>query len=80
MTDFYVSWMKPIGRARIHKGECSNCNKGEGQTGQDKPKREVTGWHGPFDLPEARAKAERLRLEGYGDVDFCGTCLRSQTL
>jgi hypothetical protein len=77
MTSFYVSWMKPQGRARIHKGECSNCNHGAGQKGQSKPKQEVTGWHGPMTFEAAEQKLAELRRQGYGDTDKCGTCLRS---
>lgn len=77
MNDLWVSWMKPIGRARIHRGSCSNCNDGQGQAGQRKDKREVTGWHGPFDLSAAEAKATSLSRAGYQDVEFCGTCLRT---
>lgn len=77
MTDFYVSWMKPVGRARIHRGDCSNCNHGDGQKGQDKPKREVTGWHGPMTFEAAERKVEELRQKGYRDTGSCGKCLRS---
>jgi hypothetical protein len=77
MPDFYVSWMKPIKRARIHTAECSNCNSGNGQAGQDKTGSGNTGWHGPFSFEGAQNRAEKLRREGFTDVDYCGTCLRS---
>lgn len=77
MDQFYVSWMKPIRRARIHRGACSNCNEGQGQLGQDKSGSGATGWLGPMSLEEAEAEAERFKQKGFTDVSFCGTCLRS---
>lgn len=44
MTDFYVSWMKPIERARIHKADYRDCNHGQGQLGQDKTGSGNSGW------------------------------------
>jgi hypothetical protein len=79
-TRFYVSWMKPVKRARIHRGHCSHCNHGEGQVGQDKTGSDSTGWCGPYDLEGARAKAQAFVREGFTDVAFCGTCLRSRKL
>ena len=76
MSDFYVSFMKPIKRARIHKGECSNCNNGQGQIGQDKTGGGATGWSAALSLEDATALAERYRQQGFTDVGFCGTCLR----
>jgi hypothetical protein len=80
MPEFFVSWMKPIKRARIHKAECSNCNDGAGQLGQDKTGSGNTGWDGPMTLEQAKALARRRTREGYTDVAFCGTCLRSHKL
>ncbi len=80
MTDFFVSWMKPIGRSRIHRGECSNCNNGQGQLGQDKNNSGNTGWDGPFSLEDAKTKLEDRGIQGFTDLGFCGTCLRGHKL
>lgn len=80
MSDFYVSFMKPIKRARIHKGECSNCNNGKGQLGQDKTGSGATGWSEALPLDGAIALAARYVQQGYKDVAFCGTCLRGHKL
>lgn len=80
MPDFYVSFMKPIKRARIHKGECSNCNNGQGQFGQDKTGSGATGWSEALSFEAAVARADRYRQQGYKDVAFCGTCLRGEKL
>lgn len=80
MPDFYVSFMKPIKRARIHKGECSNCNNGQGQLGQDKTGGGATGWSEALSLDAAVVLANHYREKGYKDVAFCGTCLRSNKL
>lgn len=81
MTNFYVSYMKPIGRARIHKGSCSHCNDGKGQKGQDKEHSGITGWDGPMTLEEAKEKLEYWRkTRNFKDLAFCGTCLRSHVI
>lgn len=80
MTEFYVSHMNPIKRARIHQSDCSNCNGGQGQLGQDKTGSGATGWDGPFTLEDARAFAASYVAKGFKDVAFCGTCLRSHRL
>lgn len=80
MTDFYVSFMKPIKRARIHKSECSNCNRGQGQLGQDKTGSGATGWSGAMSRQAAVELAQSYIRQGYKDVAFCGTCLRGEKL
>ena len=64
MTAFYVSYMKPIKRARIHKGECSNCNNGQGQIGQDKTGGGATGWSEALSLQDAIALADQYKNRG----------------
>lgn len=77
---FYVSWMRPIKRARIHLRFCSHCNGGEGQNGQDRTGSGNTGWFGPFQELAAIQKAMSLVQEGFTDVGFCGTCLKGRKL
>ena len=77
MPEFFVSFMSPIKRARVHRGECSNCNHGRGQLGQDKTGSGATGWSGALSHDEALALAKSYKAKGYTDVDYCGTCLRS---
>ncbi len=78
MTDFYVSWMKPIKRARIHKADCRNCNDGRGQLGQDKTGSGNTGWIEATTMERALEIASDFKRKGFTDVEFCGTCLRSK--
>lgn len=77
MADFWVFHAKPIGRVRIHRADCSNCNDGQGQPGQlKKPEAErtATQWHPANTLMEAETIMRRLVPK---DGKRCGTCLRS---
>ena len=78
MADFWVSWMKPHGRARIHDGACPNCNHGAGQRAQEKTGSGATGWEGPYaTLDQARERLAAFEAKGYAHTGFCRTCLRS---
>jgi hypothetical protein len=75
MADFWVFEAKPIKRARVHRKECSNCNDGKGQPGQDKkPGSNATQWYPAATLDDAIAIMGRLKPK---DGKLCGTCLRS---
>jgi hypothetical protein len=76
MDDLYVSWVQPIKRARIHRGNCRHCNHGAGQTAQQTTGSGNTSWLGPMGLAEAEEEIRSLRKQGYRDLAKCGLCLR----
>jgi hypothetical protein len=71
---FYVSYMTPHGRARIHKGECIHCRDGLGQENQQKTGSGATGWSRPFDtLAEAEAYMA-AQFPKFQDRGLCQHC------
>ncbi len=71
---FYVSYMTPVKRARIHKGSCPHCRDGKGQENQERNNSGHTGWSRPFVSLE---EAETYMVEafpGFSDIGKCGHC------
>ena len=63
-----------IEMARVHIGECPNCNFGIGQLTQHKAEAPITQWFGPYaSLAEAVAKMNSLGLSAQ-QTRLCGTC------
>lgn len=77
MTDFYVSRIEPMKRARIHRGSCRDCNDGRGQEGQHKTGSGNTGWSTAMTFAEAENVIAHYRMRGWTDIGNCGHCLRS---
>ena len=71
---FYVSHMTPHKRARIHKGECPDCNFGQGQPGQDKTGSGATGWNGPFESLGAAEDFMQKTFPRFTDTGKCARC------
>jgi hypothetical protein len=73
---FFVKWIDPMKRARIHRANCADCREGRGQLGhRQAPAKRQSGWYGPFDLKAALEIAESLRLNGYRDTGLCHRCM-----
>jgi hypothetical protein len=67
---FYVYENWTHDRGRIHKGECSHCNHGQGKHGTSSERN--GRWLPPFDTrEEALAKAMAL---GRADMRPCAVC------
>lgn len=73
---YWVSWMLPIKRARLHQGSCKHCNYGKGQNGQHRTGSANTGWEGPFDeISDAMDKLSHFSKErSWSDVKVCHFC------
>ena len=69
MTFFvYDNWTR--NRGRIHRGECSVCNQGQGVRAEDSGRNGK--WHGPFvDREEAFRLAASLKR---ADMQPCQRC------
>lgn len=72
--DYYVSHMTPHKRARVHKGECPDCNHGTGQPGQDKTGSAATGWDGPFPTVAAAKQFMATAFPRFTNTGLCGRC------
>ena len=60
--------------ARVHIGECPNCNFGYGERNQRKTKSANEQWFGPYaSLAEAVAKMNSFALSAQ-QAKFCSTC------
>ena len=60
--------------ARVHIGECPNCNFGFGQPNQHKTESAITQWFGPYaTLAEAVAKMNSFGLSAQ-QAKLCSTC------
>lgn len=71
---YWVSFMAPHKRARLHEATCPDCRDGRGQEGQHKTGSGATGWNGPFDTI---LKAEVFMAEHFAhfkDVAKCKRC------
>ena len=72
--NFYVSHMTPHKQARVHKGECPDCNFGQGQLGKDKTGSGATGWDGPFESAAIAEAFMRKTFPDFVDIGKCGRC------
>jgi hypothetical protein len=71
---YWVSWMAPIKRARLHKANCPHCRNGEGQKNQDRNGGGNTGWKGPFEMLVAEAVLDDLKNDQGYDAAKCRVC------
>jgi F-type H+-transporting ATPase subunit beta len=69
MDDYYVYENWTHKRARIHKGDCSHCNRGRGTHAGSSERN--GRWHGPYNRAEAFRLAQRLRQD---DTAPCSVC------
>jgi hypothetical protein len=82
---FFVKVIPPMGRARVHAGDCTFCRDGRGQEHQDKGTG-PTYWKPAYPLPgystvaEAKAFMDGLgpRYTITGNTGFCKYCMQEQ--
>lgn len=70
---FYISWMRPIKRSRVHYGDCPHCRNGNGQNGQHRTGSSNTKWICVTTVDEANARIDALKNMGF-DVGVCAFC------
>ena len=70
MGEYWIYQSLNHKQARVHKGDCPNCNHGNGSVRGSSNK--YGRWHGPYaDRTEAFRKANALDLDG---VRGCNAC------
>jgi hypothetical protein len=70
MTTWYVYEDFVTPEARVHRGECSHCNYGQGH-GRGRNEQENT-WHGPFNT---EAEARSADIKSPSRIRSCGVCM-----
>ncbi len=73
--NYYIYENSQYSKAMIHKGECEQCQEGQGKN--PTVIRRYSKWHGPFDTLEQATRA--AKATGQKNIRECKICFRTRT-